>query len=205
VALVLDNSGSMAGQPISDFIVAAKTSPACFTPAMRAAGKVKVGIVPFAGSVNVGAANQGAAWVDGGGLSPVHAENFAERRTRFQQFAELGVSWGGCVEVRPSPHDVTDSVPTRSVPASLFVPMFAPDEPDPANAEGNGYSNTYLLSVGHRRAVCGADAHLRAHEPSRPLYLLVDARAARRRGPGPHLQIRWWFRRCRGRSQRAVR
>lgn len=39
------------------------------------------------------------------------------------------------------------------------MPMFAPDEPDPANAEGNGYANNYLLSVGHRRAVCGADAH----------------------------------------------
>jgi hypothetical protein len=43
--------------------------------------------------------------------------------------------------------------------AAPVMPMFAPDEPDPANAEGNGYANNYLLSVGHRRAVCGADAH----------------------------------------------
>jgi Mg-chelatase subunit ChlD len=150
VALVLDNSGSMAGQPISDLIVAAKNLTSVLYAGYEGTDKVKVGIVPFAGSVNVGAANQGAAWLDSGGLSPVHSENFAEQRTRFQLFAELGVSWGGCIEVRPSPHDVTDSVPSRSLPASLFVPMFAPDEPHPANAEGNGYSNNYLSDTGGR-------------------------------------------------------
>ncbi len=56
--------------------------------------------MPFAGSVNVGTANQGAAWVDSGRVSPVHSENFAEQRTRFQLFAELGMSWGGCVGPR---------------------------------------------------------------------------------------------------------
>jgi len=147
---VLDNSGSMAGQPISDLMVAAKNLTSVLYAGYEGTDKVKVGVVPFAGSVNVGGANQGAAWIDRGGLSPVHYENFAEQRTRFQLFAELGVSWGGCVEVRPSPHDVTDSVPTRSVPASLFVPMFAPDEPDPVNAEGNSYSNNYLSDSGGR-------------------------------------------------------
>ncbi|HEU0061019.1 MAG TPA: hypothetical protein VFR19_14160 [Hyphomicrobiaceae bacterium] len=150
VALVLDNSGSMAGQPMSDLVVAAKNLTSVLYAGYEGTDKVKVGVVPFAGSVNVGASNQGAAWIDSGGLSPVHFENFAEQRTRFQLFAALGVSWGGCVEVRPSPHDVTDSVPTRNVPASLFVPMFAPDEPDPDNAEGNGYSNNYLSDSGGR-------------------------------------------------------
>jgi Flp pilus assembly protein TadG len=150
VALVLDNSGSMVGQPISDLIVAANNLTSVLYAGYEGTDKVKVGVVPFASSVNVGAANQGAAWLDSGGLSPVHSENFAEQRTRFQLFAALGVSWGGCVEMRPSPHDVTDSVPTRSVPASLFVPMFAPDEPDPANAEGNGYANNYLSDTGGR-------------------------------------------------------
>ena len=39
-------------------------------------------------------------------------------------------SWQGCVESRPSPYNVTDEEPKLSNPASLFVPMFAPDEPD---------------------------------------------------------------------------
>jgi Flp pilus assembly protein TadG len=150
VALVLDNSGSMAGQAINDLIVAAKNLTSVLYAGYEGTDKVRVGVVPFAGSVNVGATYQGAAWIDSGGLSPVHYENFAEQRTRFQLFNALGVGWGGCVEVRPSPHDVTDSVPTQSLPASLFVPMFAPDEPDLANAEGNGYSNTYLSDTGGR-------------------------------------------------------
>jgi Flp pilus assembly protein TadG len=37
-------------------------------------------------------------------------------------------SWAGCVETRPSPFDKDDTAPTSSNPATLFVPMFAPDE-----------------------------------------------------------------------------
>lgn len=36
--------------------------------------------------------------------------------------------WQGCVEERPYPYNVDDSTPTAAVPATLFVPMFAPDE-----------------------------------------------------------------------------
>jgi Flp pilus assembly protein TadG len=39
-------------------------------------------------------------------------------------------SWAGCVEQRPSPYDMTDAMPTSTTPATLFVPMFAPDETD---------------------------------------------------------------------------
>ena len=37
-------------------------------------------------------------------------------------------SWAGCVEARPSPYDKTDAAPSSGTPATLFVPMFAPDE-----------------------------------------------------------------------------
>ena len=60
----------------------------------------------------------------------------------------MGATWGGCVEVRPSPHDVTDSVPNAQTPASLFVPMFNPDEPDTANNNGDSYGNNYLPDYG---------------------------------------------------------
>ena len=36
-------------------------------------------------------------------------------------------SWKGCVEARPSGYDLTDAVPTSGAPATLFVPLFAPD------------------------------------------------------------------------------
>jgi Flp pilus assembly protein TadG len=37
-------------------------------------------------------------------------------------------SWQGCVEARPYPYNVNDAAPTNTTPATLFVPMFAPDE-----------------------------------------------------------------------------
>jgi Flp pilus assembly protein TadG len=37
-------------------------------------------------------------------------------------------SWQGCVEARPYPYNVDDTTPTSSIPATLYVPMFAPDE-----------------------------------------------------------------------------
>ncbi|WP_311029822.1 pilus assembly protein [Mesorhizobium koreense] len=46
-------------------------------------------------------------------------------------------SWQGCVEQRPSPFDVTDAAPDKSNPATLFVPMFAPDET--SGAQNNWY------------------------------------------------------------------
>lgn len=39
-------------------------------------------------------------------------------------------SWQGCVEVRPHPYNLNDTAPSTSTPATLFVPMFAPDETD---------------------------------------------------------------------------
>jgi Flp pilus assembly protein TadG len=148
VALVLDNSGSMAGSPIADLRTAATNLVNVLYAGYEGTDKVKVGLVPFAASVNVGASRQNAAWIDRTGASPLHFENFAEPKTRFQLLADMGVNWGGCVEVRPSPHDVTDSVPTAGTPASLFVPMFAPDEPDSANDGGYSYSNDYISDMG---------------------------------------------------------
>lgn len=37
-------------------------------------------------------------------------------------------SWGGCVEARPAPYNIDDTLPISSKPETYFVPMFAPDE-----------------------------------------------------------------------------
>lgn len=148
VALVLDNSGSMAGTYIAELKDAARNLvDVVFTGAMGN-DKVRVGVVPFAGSVNVGSQHRDAGWIDAEGLSPVHHENFAEPRTRFQVFDQLGTSWRGCVEARPAPYDVNDAQPSSSTPATLFVPMLAPDEPDKGNADGGSYPNNYLDDFG---------------------------------------------------------
>jgi Flp pilus assembly protein TadG len=149
IALVLDNSGSMAGTYIADLRTAAQNLVNVVFSGAEGTDKVKVGVVPFAASVNVGSANKGAAWMDTGGASPVHHENFVDKsKTRFDLLSEMGVAWGGCVEVRPSPYDVTDAVPSPGTPGTLFVPMFNPDEPDSANAGGNSYGNSYIPDYG---------------------------------------------------------
>jgi Flp pilus assembly protein TadG len=148
VALVVDNSGSMAGTYIADLRTAAQNLVNVLFTGFEGTEKVKVAVVPFAASVNVGPSNANASWMDTAGLSPVHFENFAEPKTRFELLQQMGATWGGCVEVRPSPHDVTDSVPSEKTPVSLFVPMFNPDEPDGANDGGDSYGNSYLPDYG---------------------------------------------------------
>jgi hypothetical protein len=137
----------MAGQYIADLRTAATNLlDVIFTGADD--DKVKVGIVPFAGSVNVGPDMSYSGWIDAVGIAPVHSENFSEPRSRFELLSQMGVNWRGCVEARSAPHDTLDTVPTPADPATLFVPMFAPDEPDSGNDNGNNYNNNYLDDFG---------------------------------------------------------
>lgn len=54
-------------------------------------------------------------------------------------------SWQGCVEVRPHPYNLDDTAPSTTTPATLFVPMFAPDETD---LSSNGSApNSYWADV----------------------------------------------------------
>ncbi|MDP3897606.1 MAG: pilus assembly protein TadG-related protein [Mesorhizobium sp.] len=214
VALVLDNSGSMSyigtgsGQKRIDLLKSAAKqlvdTLADQAGQMKQVSKpVQFGLVPFAASVNVGANNATATWMDTFGISPVHHENFnwasmgaanANKRvelsagsyykrgtgwgtqennivTRFTLYNDIKrqtgtvfvktgteyvctatkngkctagyykdigydspvyetyASWQGCVEARPFPYNNTDDAPTGSNGATLFVPMFAPDEP----------------------------------------------------------------------------
>jgi hypothetical protein len=69
-------------------------------------------------------------------------EGAAATLNPYAQFATLqdasnnAIPWGGCVQERPAPYDVDDTPPSTSSNPSveesktMFVPMFAPDEPD---------------------------------------------------------------------------
>ncbi|MEL7047908.1 MAG: VWA domain-containing protein [Pseudomonadota bacterium] len=144
LALVLDNSGSMSGSHIQDLRTAATDLAKTVFAGVEGTDRVKVGVVPFAASVNVGPQNRTASWIDTGGIGPTHSENFAEPRNRFDLFSEVGQSWAGCVEARPNGLDVKDRKPDTGVPKSMFVPMFAPDEPGEAGSPRSGYNNSYL-------------------------------------------------------------
>lgn len=220
VAMVLDNSGSMStkgsgtGQKRIDLLKQA-AKQLVDTLAQQAAQikqidrPVQFSLVPFAASVNVGAQNDNASWMDTYGLSPIANENFdwstlnapnkyaqkingiwykkgigwsteeGQILTRFELYRDMKVvtsherivgskrvvcdqyrenhtcershneydyndtygpfaSWQGCVEVRPYPYNVDDTPASGGPnntgvgvgdPATMFVPMFAPDEP----------------------------------------------------------------------------
>lgn len=148
VALVLDNSGSMSGQPIIDLTTAAQNLVGVVFTGAEQSERVKVAVVPFSGAVNIGSVYKGSPWMDEAGASPVNGANFASNVPRFDMFDRLGTAWRGCVEARPSPHDVTDSAAVPNQPQTLFVPMFAPDEPDGTNDAGASYSNSYIADDG---------------------------------------------------------
>ncbi len=145
VALSLDNTGSMAGTKLSLL----KTAASNFVDTLATAAArstdpnaVKIALVPFSMTVNVGAQYKTASWIDQTGLSPINNEIFSGPTNRFSMFTAMGVAWGGCVESRQMPYDVQDTSPSTGTPATLFTPFFAPDEPDLT-----GYSNSYEADV----------------------------------------------------------
>jgi Flp pilus assembly protein TadG len=209
VALVLDNSGSMSElghgsskvrfDLLKDAAKQLVDQLAGQAQMMKQISKpVQFSLVPFAASVNVGPTNQGAAWLDPNGISPVQHENFDwttmsssaspwgtakyaqnvggiwyakgagwgttqqdKPLTRFSLYDQMTrvatttttttctgngknkvctttttpatyskvADWGGCVEARPYPYNVNDDAAASTTPATMFVPMFAPDEP----------------------------------------------------------------------------
>ncbi len=165
VAMALDNSGSMTGTKISTLITAAND----LTDRLFSLGStstkpdpVKVAVIPFAGSVNVGASNRTSGWMDTTGVNPYHGENFelasgsppvstnSPAVNVFSLFDSMSGSngWAGCVEERPAPYDVQDDEATIDTPETMFVPMFAPDEPDNWTCStSNGCSKTCNSSV----------------------------------------------------------
>jgi Flp pilus assembly protein TadG len=143
IALVLDNTGSMVqnGSPkLANLKTAAKSLIDQLEDAATDPKQVKVGVVPFSMTVKVGSEYQTASWMDTTGASPINKEIFWNANpNRFTLLQNMGVTWGGCIEVRPSPHDVQESPPDAATPATLYVPFFAPDEPD-----SSSYFNNYL-------------------------------------------------------------
>ncbi len=159
IALVFDNSGSMAESAGGKTkMKAAQDAAKRLIDIMYAndasARRTKMALVPFTLSVNVGKQPSGAdystaGWVDSAGQSPIHWGNNFNRTgsawqpgSRFDLFTELNVAWAGCMEARPGAYGVNDAPANVADPASLFVPMFAPDEP------GDKDKTSYYLSTG---------------------------------------------------------
>ncbi|SDT91343.1 VWA domain-containing protein [Stappia sp. ES.058] len=168
VVMVLDNSGSMGGSKLKTLKDASEDlSKTLFAINEKGDKKdrVKIGLVPFTSFVNIGTDKETESWMDREGQSPEHWSNFETRDdgtpdpaemesqffyngkpSRFTLFKQLKhTKWLGCVEARPVPYDVTDDAPDKRVPATLYVPEFAPDEPDGRYTRwGDRHSNDYI-------------------------------------------------------------
>ena len=151
VALVLDNTGSMAsslgsgGSKIDALITASKSLVDVLGAAAARATEtdaVKLSVVPFSMTVNVGSSYQGQTWLVGTQPATYGADNFASGGDRFAYLSNLSLSWGGCVESRPAPFDISDAAPGGADTRTLFVPFFAPDEPDDATVYKSGSSGS---------------------------------------------------------------
>ena len=162
-SFVLDNSGSMTGTKISSLKTAAinainilfygTTSPSA---SATKASNTKVAIVPFTFFVNVGSGYANETWVDGDGYSSIATDNLdnddddsVHTLTEIDRIDDLfgtlsNESWKGCFESRPYPYSVDDTTPSSSVPDTLFVPEFAPDEPGDAGYPDSGFNNSYV-------------------------------------------------------------
>ena len=135
IVLVLDNTGSMeennkigtlrtaATDLVNNLFEAAKVNPE--------PDAIKVGLVPFSMTVRVDSSYQNANWIDGSNRSSLHGQVFDNGAgNRFSALQRMKIGWAGCVESRPYPFDVQETAPSHSNSETLFVPYFAPDEPD---------------------------------------------------------------------------
>ena len=142
LVLVLDNTGSMQGKKITTLIAAANQLVDSLSKATKNPADLRIGLVPFSQTVNVGSQYQAANWIDAAGESAAAKSLFLDQKVnRFDLFKKLGADWGGCVETRPMPYETTDTFDEKDVD-SLYVPYFAPDEPGDKGAKT--YNNSYL-------------------------------------------------------------
>lgn len=153
IALVLDNSGSMAqNNKIGDLRIAASNFVDTMDAAERQWGDptaVQISLVPFSQTVRVDpVANAKAKWLDTKGEAPISQEIFADaggkaqKVNRLDLFKKVGTSWAGCLESRAYPYDVTDAAPVGANKATLYTPYFWPDEYD--GQTGYYTPNNYL-------------------------------------------------------------
>ena len=181
IALVFDNTGSMnCGATVSSScsvnwsnpgtssrIVALKAAAHTLVDTLMSddttADHIKIGLVPFEGTVNIGStyAATPPTWVDWSDQAKAKytGRNFdsynfggatgTQRVGHKWLFNKLtakdsAVKWEGCVEMRAEPYDILDTVPSTATPDTLFAPFFWPDEPDDDNDNDRFYPNNYL-------------------------------------------------------------
>lgn len=131
--------------------------------------QIKIALVPFEGQVNVASSgfsvtsppswiewsDQGKAQYNGINFDKFNFGGAIGSKTVGHRWLwskltanDPSVKWAGCVEMRAGTYELTDDAPDTSIPNSLYVPFFWPDEPDSNNDGGASYVNNYLKDQG---------------------------------------------------------
>ncbi|GLQ82685.1 hypothetical protein GCM10007881_62080 [Mesorhizobium huakuii] len=169
VVLVLDNTGSMAGARMTALRTATKSLLDTLEATKSPTRQIRASLVPFVTAVNVNGDEFDPSWIDLDGRSSTNGVNFpvidGKRPNHMALFKQLkdtgwtdagwnGTGWKGCVEARPGAYNISDTPPDPDKPDTLFVPYFAPDDPEdaqkPSSSYGNAakyYNNSYLDDV----------------------------------------------------------
>ena len=164
IALVLDNTGSMSESSGSQSkIQALQQAASSFVDYVKNnaafSSNSRISIVPFAAAVAMDpTAYATASWVDKLGQSSYHWTNvdktsakamgFISRLSIFNSLKIANSNWGwhGCFETPPYPQNVQDGAPstgnTQSAWDTLYVPLFAPDEPGGGSTSYSCWSST---------------------------------------------------------------
>jgi Flp pilus assembly protein TadG len=139
VAMVLDNSGSMASYSrMTELKKAAKSATDILFDDEDTQPNVFISVIPFTQYVNVGTENRWSSWMSQSGASSISHYNFDiddRDDTAFTQTVNRwdlydgfnNEPWRGCVEARVTPYDTDDTLPDNAVPDTMFQPVFAPD------------------------------------------------------------------------------
>jgi Flp pilus assembly protein TadG len=149
IALVLDNTGSMAS---NGKIGALKTATMelinILFGGQNSPEHLKMSLVPFSQTVKVDTTLfTNNAWMDTTGQSSSARLNFDNNKYAFAVWPAMSSkSWGGCVEARPNGYEELDEAPSAGVADTRFVPYFEPDGPD--SSAYSGYT-TYVSDGGN--------------------------------------------------------
>lgn len=171
VALVLDNTGSMGESNMKALREGATNLVTILQSAktQHPQREIRAALVPFVTAVNINNPDfLKEEWIDKrleipaaentsngsnfdkltNGKRPGHWKLFLGLNPKYPDTPDPRVDWKGCVEARPSPYNLNDTVPDPLVPATMFVPYFAPDEPGAQakgqNADTSVFNNSYL-------------------------------------------------------------
>ncbi|PSO14682.1 pilus assembly protein [Bradyrhizobium sp. MOS003] len=127
VALVLDNTGSMAQDgKMAAMQTAAKNLVDQLSTLAKNNGDVYISIVPFAKDVNVGASNYNKSWIDfsdwdaANGTSTCTARNYWGQCTSSTWTPANHNTWTGCVTDRDQDYDTKNTTPTSGNVSTLF-------------------------------------------------------------------------------------